>query len=509
MSDHPSSPPGPDFAQGVPLADIAEGSPLAGHVGGEAALLVRQAGQLYAIGATCPHYGAPLAEGLVDGDTLRCPWHHACFRLHDGRLLAPPALDDLPRGQVDCRDGKAYVGAPLPAAPADLPAGAQPPASVVIIGGGAAGNAAALGLRHEGYDGPITLLSADPAAPYDRPNLSKDYLAGRADPAWLPLRSADFYTSQRIELRCDTRVSHIDTAHKKLTLASGEELDYGALVLATGSAPARLDVPGADLPHVRVLRSLADCDELIARCATARRCVVVGAGFIGLEVAASLRSRGLDVQIVAPGARPMENVFGEALGDMLRALHEAHGVGFHFGAEVTAIEAQQVRLSTGGTLPADLVVIGIGARPELELARDAGLKLDKGVLVDAWLRTSAADVYAVGDIARWPDARSGDAIRVEHWAVAERQGMAAARNILGHAQRFTAVPFFWTHQYDTTIDYVGHAQRWDRVDIDGDPAAHDCRVTYWRDGKALAVATVGRDGQSLEAEAAFEKQTPG
>ncbi|MDF3936713.1 FAD-dependent oxidoreductase [Pseudomonas citronellolis] len=506
MSDHPSSPAGPDFRLGVPLADIPEDRPLVGHIDGEAALLVRQGERLHALGASCPHYGAPLAEGLIVGDSLRCPWHHACFRLHDGKLLGPPALDDLPCWEVQCRDGKAYVGAALPP-PVAGPTHIQVPKSVLIVGGGAAGNAAALTLRHEGYEGAVTLLSADATAPYDRPNLSKDYLAGSAEPGWLPLRSKAFYAGHSIGLRTGVRVERIDPAARTLTLAGGERLDYGALILATGSTAARLQVPGAELPHVHTLRSLADCDALIAACAGARRCVLVGAGFIGLEAAASLRSRGLEVQVVAPSP-PLRRVLGEALGGMLQALHEQHGVVFHIGAEVQAIEPGQVRLADGRILPADLVLVGVGARPELGLAEAAGLRLDKGVLVDAWLRCSAPDIYAVGDIARWPDARSGAAIRVEHWAVAERQGVVAALNILGRQQRYTAVPFFWTQQYDIGINYVGHAEQWDRVDIDGDPARHDCRVSYWLDGRRLAVATVGRDLESLRAEADFEAQRP-
>jgi 3-phenylpropionate/trans-cinnamate dioxygenase ferredoxin reductase subunit len=350
------------------------------------------------------------------------------------------------------------------------------------------------------------MLSADRAAPYDRPALSKDYLDGHGKAAWLPLRSPKFYADRHIDVQCDKRAVRLEPTQRTITLSDGSQVNYGALLLATGAEPVRLEVPGASLPHVSTLRSLADCDALIARCGAARRCVVVGAGFIGLEVAASLRARGLEAHIVAPDARPLEHVLGEALGDMVKALHEAHGVVFHLGATVAEIGADRVRLSTGAELDADLVVVGIGVRPEVGLAEGAGLATDRGVAVDAFLRTSETDIYAAGDIARWPDARTGDSIRVEHWVVAERQGVVAARNILGYAQRFAAVPFFWSQHYDTSIRYVGHAEHWDRVDIDGDPAAHDCTVTYWRNGKRLAVATVGRDLASLRAELALEQE---
>ncbi|SAK57139.1 FAD-dependent oxidoreductase [Caballeronia ptereochthonis] len=508
MSESSSSIAGTDFTQGIPATDIADGGMVTGHVGEEPVLLVRRAGELFAIGATCPHYGAPLADGLLVADTVRCPWHHASFSLRTGQLLRPPAQDDLKCWRVEQRDGRAFVCEALPAVrPPELTA-AQLPGSVVIIGGGAAGNAAAETLRREGYQGPVTLLSADSALPYDRPNLSKDYLAGTAQAAWLPLRSPTFYTDHHIDARCNIRAVKLDPAQKTVMLSDGSQVTYDALLLATGAEPVRLTVPGANLSHVRVLRTLADCDALIARLGTARQCVVVGAGFIGLEVAASLRTRGLQVHVVTPGAHPMERVLGEALGKMIRTLHESKGVIFHLGATVTEIESDRVKLSTGEVLGADLVVTGIGVRPEVSVAQEAGLIVDHGVSVDEFLQTSARGVYAAGDIARWPDPRTGDRIRVEHWVVAERQGVVAARNMLGATQRFTAIPFFWTQHYDTAINYVGHAEHWDRVDIEGDPGAHDCTVTYWYKNRRLAVATVGRDLDSLRAEVAFEQATP-
>jgi len=478
-----------------------------GQVDGEAVLLARQGGELFAVGASCTHYGGPLAEGLLVGDTVRCPWHHACFSLRTGQPLRAPALNDLKCWNVEERDGRVFVREARPVAqPPTLPA-AGLPESVAIVGGGAAGNAAAETLRREGYQGPITVFSADPALPYDRPNLSKDYLAGTAPAEWIPLRSKGFYAKHRIEVQTDRRVARLDPAQKILTLSDGSRASYGALLLATGAEPVRLTVPGGDLPHVHTLRSLADCEALIASAGSARRCVVVGASFIGLEVAASLRTRGLEVHVVAPEARLMERTLGAPLGDMVKAIHEAHGVVFHLGATAAEIAAERVRLSSGEEIEADLVVVGIGVRPRLALAEEAGLAIDRGVSVDAFMQTSVPDVYAAGDIARWPDQRTGEAIRVEHWVVAERQGQTAARNILGQRHRFVEAPFFWSHHYDAVINYVGHAEQWDRLEVDGDPAAHDCAVTYWRGGRRLAVATVGRDLDSLKAEVAMEQET--
>ncbi len=305
---------------------------------------------------------------------------------------------------------------------------------------------------------------------------------------------------------CGTRVVRIDPAQQAVELADGSRVGYGALLLATGAEPNRLTVPGADLPHVCVLRSRADCDALIGKLKTARRCVVVGASFIGLEAAAALRTRGLDVQVVAPDAHPMARVLGEALGSTIQALHESHGVVFHLGATPAQITPDSVTLSTGDVLPADLVVVGIGVHPNVALAQDAGLAVERGVTVDRFLQTSAPGIYAAGDIARWPDPLTGERIRVEHWVVAERQGIVAARNLLGQQRPFDAVPFFWSQHYDLTVNYVGHAEQWDRVEIDGDLGAHDCSIAYWRGNTRLAVATVGRDLDSLKAEAALERQ---
>ena len=509
MSEDTSQPKGPDFSQGLALKDLADDAMLRGHVGGEPVLLARVAGELFAVGATCTHYGAPLDEGLLAGDTVRCPWHHACFSLRTGRALRPPALNDLKTWRVEQRDGKAFVREALPeSAPVKL-SSAGLPASIVIVGGGAAGNAAAEMLRREGYSGSLTLLSADAAPPCDRPNLSKDYLAGTAEADWIPLRPAEFYAEHAIDLRLNTRVTAIDAAAHTVSLADGSRVPYGALLLATGAKPIGLTIPGADMPHVHVLRTLADSNALIAHAETAKRCVVVGASFIGLEAAASLRHRGLEVHVVAPEARPLERVMGAAIGDMVRAIHEAQGVKFHLGATLTAIAKDAVTLSTGERLAADLVVVGIGVRPELALAEQAGLAIDRGVTVDAHLRSSAPDIYAAGDIARWPDRHSGQSIRVEHWVVAERQGQVAARNMLGRQEPFDAVPFFWSQHYDTAINYVGHAEKWDRVEVDGDPSARDCTVTFWQNGRKLAVVTVGRDLASLQAERAFETAPAG
>ena len=508
MSDEGTELVGPDFCNGVPVSTLTDSVPLLGHADGEPMIVVRRGEELFAIGAVCTHYSGPLAEGLVVGDTVRCPWHHAAFSLRTGEALCAPALNPVSCRHVEERDGKVYVGdtiEPAAKSPAHVPNAADQPKAIVIVGGGAAGNAAAEMLRREGFEGTITMLSADDSLPCDRPNLSKDYLAGKAPEDWIALRSVDFYREQRIDLKLDARVTGIDTAKREVQLEDGSRHAWDALLLATGAEPVRLDVPGADLPHVHYLRTWADSRALVAAAEKATKAVVIGASFIGLEVASSLRARNVDVHVVGRETVLMERVLGAEVGAFLRQMHEEHGVHFHLGATVASIGEKTVTLASGDVLDADLVVVGIGVRPALALAEQAGLTIDRGVSVDRYLATSVAGIYAAGDIARWPDGLSGEPIRVEHWVVAERQGQVAARNMLGRREPLDMVPFFWTEQYDFGLAYVGHAERFDQVEIDGSLAARDCKLTYCRDGAKLAVAVVHRDLEGLRSEVEFER----
>ena len=496
---------GADLSQGIAIDDLPLEGMLAGRVGDESVLLVRRTERFFAVGATCTHYGGPLADGIAGDDTVRCPWHHACFSLETGEAVRAPALSPLPCWSVEQRDGKVFVRDRKPAAPARTLAGSSAaPRSIVIVGGGAAGFAAAERLRREGFSGSLVMLSNDEAPPVDRPNLSKDYLAGTAPEDWMPLRPEGFYAEQAIELRLNVNVARIDVGSRDVVLDDGSRVPYDRLLLATGAEPVRLALPGIELPHVHTLRTLRDCRAIIEQAATARRAVVLGASFIGLEVAASLRARSLEVHVVAPDKRPMERILGPQLGDFVRGLHEDHGVVFHLENTPDSIEERRVRLQSGATIDADLVVAGVGVRPRTALAESAGLAIDRGVLVDAFLETSVPGIFAAGDIARWPDRHSGEPIRVEHWVVAERQGQTAALNMLGRREAFDAVPFFWSQHYDVPINYVGHAPAWDELAIDGDVGARDCAVRYKRNGRVLAVATIYRDVESLTAELQME-----
>ena len=490
--------------EGADLVDIPDGGMLLGHADGEPVLLVRKGDQLHAISATCSHYGGPLAEGVFDGDLVRCPWHHACFRPETGEAVRAPAFNSLTCYALEQRHGRVFVTGTREPSDRRAPI-ASPPSSVVIVGGGAAGFAAAEMLRREGYSGPVSLVSVDPDAPYDRPNVSKDYLAGNAPAEWMPLRPREWYAEARVELLLGRRVVALAPAERQVTLDDGRRLPYGAMLLATGAAPVHLDIPGSDLPHVHYLRTLRDSQAIIANAERAQRAVVVGASFIGLEVAAALTTRGLEVQVVAPDAVPMERVLGPEFGRFVRSLHEEHGVRFHLRQTVSRIDDRAVTLQDGSRLEAQLVVIGVGVRPNVQLAEQSGLAVDRGVLVDEYLQTSAEGIWAAGDIARWPDPHSGQRIRVEHWVVAARQGQTAARNMLGRGERFTAVPFFWSQHYDVPINYVGNAQSWEENDVAGSIADRDCLVAYRSGGKTLAVASIYRDTQSLEAELAMER----
>ncbi len=502
-NDHPK---GPNLALGIALDDIADGDCLVGHVDKEEVLLVRRGGEFFAVDARCTHYHGPLVEGILVAETIRCPWHHACFDLRTGEALRPPALSPIGCWVVHQSDGKVFVmekRARTKSKPRKM-TGKKEPKKIVVVGGGAAGFVAVEMLRREQYHGEIVMVSADSAPPVDRPTLSKDYLAGSAPEDWVPLRTASFYSKNDIELRLNTNVVEISTGVQEITIADGSTLNYDRLLLATGAEPRRLSIPGLDPSHICTLRTLEDCRAIIKWTETARRVVIIGASFIGLEVAAALRLRDLEVHVVAPDKRPMERILGPQMGDFIRSLHEDHGVVFHLDDTVGSVDGRQIKLRSGGSFNADFVVAGIGVQPRTELAERSGLLVDRGVVANAFLESSAPNVFVAGDIARWPDSCSGENIRVEHWVIAQRQGQTAARNMLGHREKFAAIPFFWSQHYDVSVNYVGHALKWDELAIEGDIASKDCLLRFKDRGVTRAVASIFRDVANLEAELAME-----
>jgi NADPH-dependent 2,4-dienoyl-CoA reductase/sulfur reductase-like enzyme/nitrite reductase/ring-hydroxylating ferredoxin subunit len=496
----------PDLKTGFPAKDLTDGGMVAGQLDGEDILLARRGNEYFAVGAFCSHYHGPLADGLIVGDSVRCPWHHACFSLRTGEALHAPALDSVGCWRTEKVNDKIFIREKLDGPKPDASKNSANPDSVVIIGGGAAGLAAADMLRRKGYQGSITMLSADESGPTDRPNLSKDFLAGTASEDWIPLRAPDYYSSNKIDLVLNSRVASVDVKKKQVQLENGKTYSFGALLLATGAEPVKLPIEGAKPSQVFYLRSFSDSKAIIARAEPAKKVVVVGSSFIGLEVAASLRQRKLEVHVVSPDKQPLERVMGAEVGAFIHKLHEEHGVVFHLGQTVARVDGSTVKLSGGSSVEADFLVVGAGVKPALALAERAGLAMDRGVTVNEFLETNAPGIFAAGDIARWPDAHSGEKIRVEHWVVAERQGQIAAQNILGRRVPFKAVPFFWSAHYDVTINYVGHAEKWDSTQIEGNLENRDCAVHYKRGGKTLAVATIFRDLESLKIEAQMESK---
>ena len=509
--DHAQTLSGPDLKAGVKFSDLAENEPLLGHFDGEPVVLVRQGDHVYATGATCTHYSGPLAEGLVVGETIRCPWHHARFDLRTGEAVGAPALNPVScfnvvrRGDMVMVEGKKAVDFHVPCK--------LNPSSIVIIGAGAAGAACADMLRAKGYSRPITLAGDEEPGPVDRPNLSKDYLAGTASEDWIPLRTREYYESIHVDLVTSDPAIRIKPADNQVLLRSGRTLSYGALLLATGAEPRSLSIEGADLPHVYKLRTLADSNAIIARAQQARKCAVIGCGFIGLEAAASLRHRGLEVSVIAQDAIPLGNVLGPEFGSFIQRLHEGHGVRFLMNTTPLAIRADRVELSDGlsdgNSVEADLVILGLGVSPRTALAEAAGIKTDNGVVVDETLQTSSASVFAAGDVARFPEPVSGEPARIEHWVVAERQGQSVARSMLGVGGPYRDAPFFWSQHYDVAIAYVGNGASWDACEVKGDLEKQDACAIYRRKGKVVAVATIGRDRLSLRVEAAMEQNDAG
>jgi NADPH-dependent 2,4-dienoyl-CoA reductase/sulfur reductase-like enzyme/nitrite reductase/ring-hydroxylating ferredoxin subunit len=498
-----------DLTKGVAASSLSPGGMVRGQVGEDAVVLARVGDDYFAVGAHCTHYRGSLVKGLIVDDTVRCPLHHACFSLRTGEALRAPALDPIACWRVERSNDTLFVREKLsqPTRSQYATPQQQTPPSVIIVGGGAAGHAAADMIRRQGYEKPVTIISADEDPPVDRPNLSKDYLAGEAQDDWIPLWPSELYEERAVDLVLRRRVSMVDAASRTILLDDGSRREFGALLIATGADPVRPPVPGADGGQVMYLRSYADSRAIVKRAETAKHVVVVGASFIGLEVSSALRTRGIAVDVVAPDSMPLERVMGAEVGKFVRAVHESHGVVFHLGETVAAVDGRTVKLSGGSTLDADFVVIGAGVRPSTLLAEKSGLTLDRGIAVNEFLETSVPGVYAAGDVARWPDPHTGQRIRVEHWVVAQRQGQTAARNMLGARERFDAVPFFWSRHYDVAIKYVGHAERWNATQVDGHLDLPDWSVTYMLDGQKLAVATVARDRDNLAAELELERMS--
>jgi apoptosis-inducing factor 3 len=464
-------------------------------------LLARVKGKYHAVGAHCTHYGAPLVEGALSNERIVCPWHHACFNVTTGDLEEPPALDALPCYGVRVEGGSVIVSLPDEITDRRTPAmtkrdSSSDGRSFVILGGGAAGYAAAQALREDGFQGRVLMITHEDRTPYDRPNLSKDYLQGHAEPEWMPLRADEFYAEHTIEVLRGKDVSRVDAADKTIIFKDGDTLTCDSLLIATGGTPRRLNVPGSDLKNIFALRSYADTDAIIEATRGASRAVVIGASFIGMETAAGLIERNLSVTVVAPDTVPFEKTLGAEVGRRLQQVHEARGVRFRLGASAVRFEGdgavKRVVLDSGERIEVDLVVVGVGVRPATGFLEGVQLHEDGGVYVDRHL-LAADGVYAAGDIAYFPSLLTNERQRIEHWRTAQQQGRVAAHNMAGKAVEFDGVPFFWTRQFDVGLLYVGHAASWDEIIYQGDVPSQNFLAFYVKENRVLAVAGMNRD----------------
>lgn len=489
-------------------SDLRDGEMKEVSIGETRILLARAGDCFHAVSANCPHYGAPLVEGALCGTRIVCPWHHAVFNVLNGDLEEPPALDALVSYEVRVEGEQVLVIVPeetqdrrtAATVVRDL---ASDPRQFVIVGAGAAGYAAAQTLREEGFRGNVVMITREDRAPYDRPNLSKDYLHGHAAPEWMPLRSDEFFNEHGINLLLNREVTRVDASTKTITFEGGETMEYDALLVATGGAPIRLNIPGSDLKNVCMLRSFADADAIIETAKRSRRAVVVGASFIAMEAAYSLRERGLEVTVVAPSQEPFETTLGVEVGAMFRRLHESHGVQFKLGAIVYRFDGshnvEAVALDNGERIETDMVVVGAGVRPVTHFLEGVELDTNGAVVVDSRL-CAANGIYAAGDIVNFPDARTGERVRIEHWRTAQQQGRAAARNMLGRDAAFDGVPFFWTRQFDAALLYVGRAASWDEIVYRGEVSSQNFLAFYVKSDRVLAVAGMNRDREMAAVE---------
>ncbi|MFW6312891.1 MAG: FAD-dependent oxidoreductase [Spirochaetota bacterium] len=486
----------PQWRRVAQATDIKEDEPLVIELDeDESVLLTRVEGRVVACGNTCPHYGGPLGDGVLRGGRVVCPYHNTTFHVASGELDRTPAIDDLPTYEVKEEDGGVFLGERTDPQIA-MPTGSDD-REVLIVGAGAAGAICAETLRKEGFAGRITIVTSDSEGPYDRPMLSKGLLSGDAPAKYLPLRPNSFYESLGITVVTNTEITSVDTAAKEVETSGGERLRGDFIVLATGGVPRTLDIPGAELEGVFTLRSHTDAEAIANACHDRGRAAVIGASFIGMEVAAQLRQRGLEISVIEPEPQPMHAALGSDIGAWLRSVHEAEGVKFHLGHKPGSITGETrvegVLLDDGSTIDADLVVMGVGVEPRVDYLAQSDLidgDTTKGVRVNERLATSVDGIYAAGDIAVYPG-WEGE-YRVEHWVHAQEQGRYVARAILGDTAPYRRVPFFWSRQYETGIKYVGFPEKYDHIQYDGVAGSGEFIAGFFVAERLIGAAAMGK-----------------
>jgi len=478
------------------LADLPVDRGLRVEVGGEQILLVRDGDAVRAYSAICPHAGGPLEEGAVCNGRIVCPWHKGAFRVSDGSLVEPPALDGLSRYPVRLDGGDIYVepkAEPQPQARSHADS-----RTFVIAGAGAAGGTAAAALRGFGFGGRILLIGREPGLPFDRTSLSKFVVAGEMKPEETPLlRPDDYYTKHKIE-RIEAEVARFDVTRRELTLADNRTIAFDCALIAPGGEAKTPEIPGVDKAGVHVLRSREDAAAILGDLRPGARAIILGSSFIGLEVASCLRAQKASVTVISPEEIPFARQFGEEIGRSIRSLHEANGVVFEAPAKAAKLEGEarisELVLEDGRRLAADLVVVGVGVRPATRFVVGAELTKDKGLPVDATLRL-AEGIYVAGDAAAFPLGPEGKPIRIEHWRVAQQQARIAAANMMGGNRPYEDTPFFWTYHYGKNFEYLGHADTWDDEVVRGDIAKQQF-VALFLQGERLA-AVVACERQRL------------
>ena len=475
--------------------ELPEGEMKAFKIGDDEILLVNHNNQIYATGAHCPHYGAPLEKGIFYEDRIICPWHHTCYQASTGKLLEPPAFDDLPVYPTTIKEGEIYVDLPGMIERSQVPEMSKhnplrDTRMYVILGAGAAAKLAAQTLREDGFEGEILMITREEDYPYDRPNLSKDYLQGEAPEEWIPLRPEDFYEKYDIQVATNKLVTDVDIAEKMVTFGDAQRLRYDKLLIATGGLPRRMDVPGNTLENVFTLRSYRDARQIIERAKASRRALIVGSSFIGMETAYSLSKR-LEVTVVSKDETPFEKTLGKEIGELFRRQHEKGGITFRMGETIGEFigeeKLREVRLQSGETIPADIALIGVGVRPSTDFIKGLEIQSDGSLLTNEYLEC-ARDVYAAGDIAMFPYRYAGHPIRIEHWRTAQQLGRIAGHNMAGKRMTYDSVPFFWTRQAGMSLQYIGHAPAWDEIIYDGEVASMEYLAFFVKDSRIRAVA---------------------
>ena len=495
------------------VSDLQNGQMQQLEVEGSQILLSRIDDKFYATGAFCTHYGAPLAKGVLCNETIVCPWHNACFNAIAGQQLEPPGLNSLATFSTKVEGEDVLVELPEEIAQEQTLEMANHVAksderTFVVLGAGAAGMNAVEVLRQKGFQDKIVLIDESAKLPYDRTKLSKVYLLGDAEEDALSLRDCEFYDRHSIELRFGKAVTKVDGSNKSISFQDGSQLSFDSLLLATGGKARQLNVPGADLANIFTIRKPEDVNSILDAIADAKRAVVVGSSFIGMEAAASLVQQGLEVTVVSPDRVPFQKILGEELGRMFQKVHEAKGVTFKLDAKATEFigegKVERVVLESGSGIATDLVIVGIGVELNTDYLENIELnESDNSISVDRYLQTEIKDIYAAGDLASFPYAPMGTSTRIEHWRLAAQHGRIAAVNMLHQRNNQTEsqsaqtvdniVPFFWSGQYDLKLRYVGHAEEWDEIFISGDLNNPEFLAFYLQDEKVMAVAGINRD----------------